>query len=86
MRERGAQSLVGTPKTQLRRFEKALLDTAAWHPVREGLEVNVVPAPEGGMAERSVLFRRVDRAAKERAMLHRQMDRLRMPLSSLDEH
>ncbi len=77
LRERGAFYLVGTPKSQLRRFEQALLDQADWQAVRAGLEVKLVAAPEGNTTERYVLCRSTDRAAKERAMLERQLERLR---------
>jgi transposase len=84
LRERDAQYLVGTPKSQLRRFEKALLDTADWHTVREGLEVKLVAAPDGVSTERYLLCRSTDRAAKERAMLDRQIERLRAEFQKID--
>jgi hypothetical protein len=84
LRERGALYLVGTPKSQLRQFEKALLDAADWHTVREGLEVKLVASPDGTSPERYVLCRSADRGAKERAMLDRQIDRLRGELAKLD--
>lgn len=77
LRERGALYLVGTPKRQLRQFEKQLLETTDWHEVRAGLQVKLVTPSEGGSAERYVLCRSTDRAAKERAMLDRQIERLR---------
>jgi len=84
LRERGAWYLVGTPKSQLRQFEKALLEETDWHTVREGLEVKLVAAPEGTSTERYVLCRSADRGAKERAMLDRQMERLRGEFAKLD--
>jgi transposase len=51
-RERGALDWVGTPKSQLRQFEKALLDEADGHTVRYGLEVKWVAAPDGTSARR----------------------------------
>ena len=77
LRKRGALYLVGTPKRQLRQCEKALLDAADWHEVRAGLQVKLVTAPDGDSPERYVLCRSTDRAAKERAMLDRQLERLR---------
>lgn len=84
LRERGALYLVGTPKSQLRQFEKALLDQADWHTVRAGLAVKLVNGPDGPSAERYVLCRSTDRGAKERAMLDRQIERLREELAKLD--
>jgi transposase len=85
LRERGAFYLVGTPKSQLRRFERELLDQTDWQSVRVGLEVKLVAAPEGDTAERYVLCRSTDRAAKERAMLDRQLERLRSEWMKLDQ-
>jgi transposase len=83
LRARGARYLVGTPKSHLRRYQTELRDPAGWNTLREGLEVKLVAAPDG-TAERFVLCRSRDRASKERAMLERQMDRLRAMLTKLD--
>jgi hypothetical protein len=82
LRQRGALYLVGTPKSQLKQYEAALLDPADWQAVREGLEVKLVPSPEG--QERFIVCRSTDRAAKEAAMLDRQLERLRAQLVKLD--
>ena len=82
LRQRGALYLVGTPKSQLKQYEAALLDPADWQAVREGLEVKLVPSSEG--QERFVVCRSTDRAAKEAAMLDRQLERLRTQLVKLD--
>jgi transposase len=84
LRERGALYLVGTPKSQLRQYEKELLEETNWHVVREGLEVKLVSAPAGAGAERYVLCRSRDRGAKERAMLERQITRLREEWAKLE--
>jgi transposase len=83
LRQRGAHYLVGTPKSLLRRHEAALLDAQGWQGIRDGLEVKLVTAPDGS-PERFVLCRSRDRAAKERAMLERQIDRLRKALEKID--
>lgn len=83
LRERGARYLVGTPKSMLRRHEAELLDASGWQVIREGLEVKLVAAPDG-QAERFVLCRSRERAAKERAMLERQVERLRKALDKID--
>jgi transposase len=82
LRQRGATYLVGTPKGQLRRHQAALLEQAHWQTVREGLEVKLVGAPEG--PERFVLCRSAYRAAKESAMLQRQIQRLREQFQKVD--
>ena len=83
LRARGAKYLVGTPKSQLRKFEAQLLDAEGWHEIREGLDVKLAQAPDGS-SERFVLCRSKDRAAKERAMLERQIARLRQALEKID--
>jgi len=82
LRQRGANYLVGTPKKHLKKYEAALLDESDWTAIREGLEVKMVETPEG--TERFILCRSEDRAAKERAMLKRQIDRLREHLEKID--
>lgn len=76
LRQRGGHYLVGTPKKQLKKYESALLDESDWTAIRTGLEVKMVETPEG--TERFILCRSEDRAAKERAMFKRQVDRLRV--------
>jgi transposase len=82
LRRRGALYLVGTPKKQLKKYEAALLDESDWTAIQAGLEVKMVETPEG--TERFILCRSADRAAKERAMLQRQVDRLREQLDKID--
>ena len=83
LRERGALYLVGAPRSELRRREAELLDATGWREIREGLEVKLAFAPDGA-SERFVLCRSRDRAAKERAMLERQLERLRKQLGKID--
>jgi transposase len=82
LRARSATYLCGTPKGRLRRHEAALLDESGWERVRDGLEVKLVD--EAGSAERFVLCRSRERAAKEAAMLERQLERLRKKLAQID--
>ncbi len=82
LRRRGARYLVGTPKKHLKNFEATLLDESDWTAIRAGLEVKMVETAEG--TERFILCRSEDRAAKERAMLRRQVDRLRGHLAKID--
>jgi len=76
LRERGAQYIVGTPKAQLRQFEKELLDEKDWTAVREAVEVKLLPHPDGKGTEQFVLCRSAARREKEKAMLARQEQRL----------
>jgi transposase len=76
LRQRNARYLVGTPKAQLRRFEKALLAEQDWKQVREDVEVKLLPHPDGKGLEQFVLCRSQARREKEKAMLARQEQRL----------
>jgi transposase len=62
----GRQYIVGTPKSQLKRFEQQLA-AQDWRAIREGLEVKLCPCPNGG-AETYILCRSHDRRQKEQAM------------------
>ena len=86
LRARGARYLVGTPKSQLKAHAAALRDRADWQTVHEGLEVKLVVSSSTEEEERFILCRSTDRAAKEAAMLQRQLDRLRAALHKLDKH
>ena len=82
LRTRAATYLVGTPRSQLRSYQAALLDQKEWQKIRDGLEVKLVVGPTG--EEKFILCRSQDRAAKEKAMLDRQLERLRSELQKLD--
>ena len=57
---------IGTPKNQLKKFEKHLL-SKGWHEVHKGLEVKLCPSPDGS-EETFILCRSAARAQKEQAM------------------
>jgi transposase len=60
------QYIVGTPKSQLKKFQQHLLEQG-WHEIRDGLEVKLCPCPAGG-DETYILCRSRDRREKEQAM------------------
>jgi hypothetical protein len=82
LRERQALYLVGTPKSQLKAHQALLLEKTGWQEARPGLDVRLIQGDAG--TERFVLCRSRDRAAKERAMLERQIARLRAELAKID--
>jgi hypothetical protein len=84
LRARGAPSLVGTPRAQLREFAAALLEEKNWHTVREPVAVKLLAHPDGRGQEQFVLCRRRARRAKAQAMLVRQQPRLWAQLLQLD--
>src|SRR6195256_3148288 len=62
LRAGGRRYILGTAKNSLRKCERELL-SADWKQVHEGLEVRVVPAPDG--EEVFILCRSAERQAKE---------------------
>ena len=84
LRQRKALYIVGTPKSQLRAFEAELAERENWTEVQNGVEARLVEHPDGDGSERFVLCRSNARAAKERAMLERQIDRLSEQLLKID--
>jgi transposase len=80
LREDGGQYIVGTPKQMLRKFEQHLTEQN-WTTAQEGVEVKLVPAPEGN--ETFILARSADRREKERAMHEKFVVRLQAGLERM---
>jgi len=80
LRERGGSYIVGTPKALLRQFERYLTEKE-WHEVQGGVEVKLVPGPDGD--ETFVLARSADRREKEKAMHERALSRFEAGLKKL---
>jgi len=80
IRERGGCYIVGTPRSDLRRYERQLTE-GGWSTVYEDLEVKLCPSPDG--EETFVLCRSASRAAKERAMHERFSERIEAGLEKL---
>jgi transposase len=80
LREKQRRYIVGTPKSQLRRFE-AEIAGQGWTVVREGLEVKLCPGPQGD--ETFILCRSAERREKERAIHERAAERLEAGLKEL---
>jgi transposase len=80
LRERQGSYIVGTPKAMLRRFEQYLTEKD-WHEVQAGVEVKLVPGPNG--EETFILARSADRRQKEGAMHDRFVARMEAGLEKL---
>jgi len=78
----GRRYIVGTPRSQLKQFEKELL-TDDWQKVYEGLEVKLCSGEDG--QETFILCRSVSRAQKEKAMHDRFEKRIEDGLVKLAE-
>jgi transposase len=83
LRERKALYIVGTPKSELRHFESALLEEENWTEVQDGLEARLVEHPDGKGSEKYVLCRSTARAQKERALMERQSQGLASELNKI---
>jgi transposase len=80
LRERGSRYIVGTPRSRLKRFARALRH-GDWQALRAGLEVQRCPDGDGG--ETFILCRSAARAAKEQAMRERFVARIEAGLRKI---
>jgi transposase len=80
LRKRGGSYIVGTPRAMLRRFEQHLT-SKDWQEVQAGVEVKLVPGPDG--SETFILARSADRREKEKAMHERFLERMEAKLKKL---
>jgi transposase len=69
LREGGRLFLLGTPRAELKKWERELIDREGWKTVRDGLEVKLCPGPEG--TDTFILCRSAARQVKEQAMHER---------------
>jgi len=74
LEEEGRRYIIGTSKSQLKKFKQHLL-TQDWKQVHEGLEVKLCPSPDGGK-ETFILCRSQARREKEQAIHNRFVERL----------
>jgi transposase len=77
----GRRYLIGTPKSELRKWARELAEATDWQVVRDGVEAKLCAGPEG--AETFVLCRSVDRREKEKAMHERFAQRIEQSLRTL---
>jgi transposase len=82
LRESGASWLVGTPKSMLKNFERAMLEESDWSRIEPGVEVKLCAAPDGS-SETFVLCRSPLRAEKEKAIRSRQVEKLQTALEKM---
>jgi transposase len=80
LRKRNGSYIVGTPKAMLRGFE-AHLTEKDWQEVQAGVEVKLVPSPDG--EETFIVARSADRREKEKAMHDRFVERFEAGLQKL---
>lgn len=80
----GRQYLVGTPKSELKRWEAALTEANDWETVREGIEVKLC-RDNDNKGEIFILCRSHDRVEKEKAMHRLFSERIEKSLSKLQQ-
>jgi hypothetical protein len=83
LRETGRRYLVGTPKSELKKWAGALAEARDWQAVRDGIEAKQCVGPDG--LETFVLIRSVERREKERAMHERFARRIEEGLTRLGQ-
>ena len=81
-RQEGREYIVGTPRSEMKKWERELVDRDGWEEVREGLEVKLCKGPDE--VETFILCRSVDRQEKEKAMHERFAKRITADLERLE--
>jgi transposase len=81
LQQTGRRYLIGTPKSELRKWARQIADSNDWQSVREGVEAKLCAGPDG--QETFVVCRSVERRAKEQAMHVRFEKRIEQGLEKL---
>ena len=81
LQESGRRYLIGTPKSELKKWSREIAEARDWRTVRDGVEAKLCRGPEG--AEMFLLCRSADRREKEHAMHDRFAKRIEVRLESL---
>jgi len=85
LRQDGRRYIIGTPKSQLKKFEKELR-SEGWQMVHDGLEVKRCPAHERKADDSFILCRSIARRNKEIAMRERFAKRIETGLRQLEKN
>src|SRR5881296_593994 len=81
LNETGRRYVIGTPRSELRRWAKQIGEKTDWRQIRENIEVKICRGPEGN--ESFLLCRSASRIEKEKAMHERFSQRIEDALQSL---
>ena len=81
LNDTGRRYVIGTARSELRRWAKQIADQTDWRHIREDVEVKICRGPEG--AETFLLCRSASRVEKDRAMHERFSLRIEERLQSL---
>jgi transposase len=77
----GRRYVIGTPRSELGRFAKQIVEKTDWRQIREDIEVKICRGPDG--SETFLLCRSASRSEKEQAMHERFSRRIEEGLQSL---
>lgn len=81
LRAGGRRYVIGACRSDLRRFERQLVDAKDWRLIRDDVEVKLCPSPDGN--ETYILCRSEARIEKDKAIVGRASERLREHLERL---
>jgi transposase len=81
LRQGGRRYVIGTPRSEMKKWARELEEAEGWQQVREELEVKICEGPDG--SETFLLCRSAARQRKEEAMHERFTARIRDQLASL---
>jgi len=81
LQETGRRYLIGTAKSDLKKWSRQIADATGWQQVREGVEAKLCPGPDG--TELFLLCRSVERREKEKGIHQRFIARLEAGLERL---
>ena len=81
LNETGRRYVIGTPRSELKRWARQLADRSDWRRIREDVEVKICRGPEGD--ETFLLCRSAARVEKERAMHERFCKRIEAGLERM---
>jgi transposase len=81
LEQSGRRYLIGTPKSELKKWSREIAEAHDWRQVREGVEAKLCRGPDG--TELFLLCRSVERREKEKAMHQRFATRIEAALQTL---
>ena len=81
LKQTGRHYIIGTPKSEMKRWPLQLADKTRWRKIREGIEVQISMGPDG--KETFILCRSLDRMEKEKAMHQRFSERIAKAIERL---
>src|SRR5437867_2120773 len=81
LEQSGRRYLIGTPKSELKKWSREIANAHDWQQVREGVEAKLCRGPDG--TELFLLCRSVERREKEKAMHQRFATRIEAALQTL---